>query len=185
MGVRGIPKTINLKLLTNGYADKFGKGKAKAIQGMFREARMTELEAFFNKLEEENGKLKEYVNKYSALASFVTDFDLLKAHNRLTEKEIASKAGTTQGAISRIESLKANPSYNALRKLSSAVGGRLLITPMADMTLTLPLDMHEKVAALAAAEGKSPADFMLDIIKKEVKARQEAAPEDGQQAVYG
>ena len=146
---------------------------------------MNELDAFFNELEEKDKRFKAYVNKYSALASFVTDLCLLKGYNRLTEKEIASKAGTTQGAISRIENLKANPSYNALRKLSSAVGGRLLITPMADMTLTLPLDMHEKVAAMAAAEGKSPADFMLDIIKKEVRARQEAAPEDGHQAVYG
>ncbi len=135
---------------------------------------MSELEAFFSKLEEENKSLKNYVSKYSALASFVTDFDLLKRQNCLTQKDIASRAGTTQSAVSRIESLKANPSYNVLSKLSNAVGGRLLITPMADMTVTLPLDLQEKVAALAAAENNSPAEFMLDVIKNEVRLRQEA-----------
>ena len=136
---------------------------------------MNELGAFFDNLEEEDKSLKDYVSKYSALASFVTDLCMLKGHNRLTQKDIASKAGTTQSAVSRIESLKANPSYNVLRKLSNAAGGRLLITPMADMTVTLPLDMQEKVAALAAAENKSPAEFMLDIIKNEVVARQRRA----------
>ena len=181
MGVRGIPKTINLKLLASGCADKFGKGKANAIQGMLREARMNELDAFFNELEEKGKRFKAFANKCSALAPLATGLCLLKGHSRLAEKETASKAGAAQGAIPRIGSLRASPSCNALRKLSSAVGGRLLIAPMADMALALPPGMREKAAALAAAEGKSPAGFMLDTIKKEARARQE----DGQQAACG
>lgn len=132
---------------------------------------MEKLRDLFTEIEDKDRKLKEYVEKNAALASFLNDIDILKQRKHLTQKDIAKKMGTTQSSVSRIESLKTNPSYSVLVSMSKAVGGSLLLTPMADMTVTVPLDLQEKVACLAARENKSPYNFLLDVVRREVDVR--------------
>lgn len=113
-------------------------------------------------------KIKDFMELYGSLASFMNDFCILKEKNRLSQKEISRRAGTTQSAISRIETLKTNPSYKVLSKLSSAVGGDLYITPMGEMTVTVPFGMQDKVRAIADTRQTSVKSLLLDMIKKEV-----------------
>lgn len=47
--------------------------------------------------------------------------------NKMTQKQLANKAGTNQVVISRIESGNANPSIASMRKLSKALGKKLEI----------------------------------------------------------
>lgn len=46
----------------------------------------------------------------------------------MTQKKIAAKMKTKQSAISRLESGRANPSLNFLKRLASALGGTLKIS---------------------------------------------------------
>ena len=129
---------------------------------------MSELNDFFEEIENSDEKLNRYVELNEALASFVNDLEFLKDTNNLTQKDIAKLTGTTQSAISRIESFKTNPSYKVLQNLSKAVGGTLLVTPMGDMTVTVPYDLQEKVKAVAQSGEKSVKDFLLDTIRNTV-----------------
>ena len=45
----------------------------------------------------------------------------------LTQKELASKIGTKQSAIARLESGASNPSIAFLEKVTSALGSKLMI----------------------------------------------------------
>ena len=65
---------------------------------------------FMSSLENENEGLDLYSKTYAALSPFLTDFDFLKDSLGLTQQDVADKMGTTQSAISRIASLKTNPS---------------------------------------------------------------------------
>ena len=78
----------------------------------------------------------------------------------LTQQDIAEKMETTQSAISRIASLKTNPSYKQLQKMAEAVGGELFVTPMKNMTVRVPYDLQEIVHKLAACENKSTNDYL-------------------------
>lgn len=66
---------------------------------------------FMNALEKDDNGLNLCVKTYEALSAFLTDFDFLKDSSGLTQQDVADKMGTTQSAISRIASLKTNPSY--------------------------------------------------------------------------
>jgi len=46
----------------------------------------------------------------------------------LTQQVLAKKIGTKQSAISRLESGRANPSLNFLKRLAEALGGKLKIS---------------------------------------------------------
>ena len=46
---------------------------------------------------------------------------------KLSQRELANKAHTTQAVISRTESLAVNPSIGLLHKLAAALGKRLVI----------------------------------------------------------
>ena len=76
---------------------------------------------FMNALEKDDKGLNLCVKTYEALSAFLTDFDFLKDSLGFTQQDVADKMGTTQSAISRIASLKTNPSYKQLLK---DVGGR-------------------------------------------------------------
>ena len=113
-------------------------------------------------------KIEDFVKLNKALASFMNDFCLLKEKNDLSQKEVAEYAGTTQSAISRIETMNTNPSYKVLSKLSEAVGGNLYLTPMGDMSITVPFGMQDKIKAIADSKGISVRTLLLQIIKKEI-----------------
>jgi len=113
-------------------------------------------------------KIEDFVKLNKALASFMNDFCLLKEKNKLSQKEIAAYTGTTQSAISRIETFNTNPSYKVLSKLSEAVGGNLYLTPMGDMSITVPFGMQDKIKAIADSKGISVKTLLLQLIKKEI-----------------
>lgn len=70
----------------------------------------------------------EYRKHYEALKP---KYDLIRAildariKSGVTQAEIARRAGTTQSAIARFESGRANPTLDFLSKVSAAVGARL------------------------------------------------------------
>lgn len=113
-------------------------------------------------------KIEDFVKLNKALASFMNDFCLLKEKNDLSQKEVAAYAGTTQSAISRIETMNTNPSYKVLSKLSEAVGGNLYLTPMGDMSITVPFGMQDKIKTIADSKGISVRTLLLQLIKKEI-----------------
>jgi transcriptional regulator with XRE-family HTH domain len=120
---------------------------------------------FVKSLENEDDKLDSYVKMYEALSAFLTDFDFLKDSLGLTQQDVAEKMGTTQSAISRIASLKTNPSYKQLQKMAEAVGGDLFVSPMKSMTVQVPYDLHETVRKIAASEGKTTNDYLVDVLR--------------------
>ena len=129
---------------------------------------------YIESLEKEDEKLASFVKTYEALSSFLTDFDFLKGSLGLTQNDVAEKMGTTQSAISRISSLKTNPSYKQLLKMAEAVGGELLITPMKDMTVQVPYDLQETVRKLANGEHKTTNDYLDEVIRDAVESEFEA-----------
>lgn len=113
---------------------------------------------YMESLEKEDKHLGLFVKMYDALSSFLTDFDFLK--------DAADKTGTTQSVISRITSMKTNPSYKQLQKMAEAVGGELLITPMKDMTVQVPYDLQNTVRDLAKEESKTTNEYLDEVIRK-------------------
>lgn len=51
----------------------------------------------------------------------------LRLERRLTQKELAERAGTSQSAIARLESGKQEPTVRFLRRVVEALGGKLTI----------------------------------------------------------
>lgn len=47
---------------------------------------------------------------------------------KMTQKQLAVRAGTKQSAISRLESGSSNPSFDFLQKIALALGGQLRIS---------------------------------------------------------
>lgn len=125
---------------------------------------------YMDSLENEDEKLASFVKMYEALSAFLTDYDFLKDSLNLTQKDIAEKMGTTQSAVSRIESLKTNPSYKQLLKMAQAVGGDLLITPMKDMTVQVPYDLQDTVRKLAAGENKTTNEYLDEVIRDSIES---------------
>ena len=135
---------------------------------------------FMDSLEKNDENLASLVKMYEALSSFLTDFDFLKDTLGLTQKDVANKMETTQSAISRIASLKTNPSYKQLQKMAEAVGGNLFITPMKDMTVQVPYDLQETVRKLAAREGLSTNEYLDELLRKAIHARSRKMPQKRQ-----
>jgi transcriptional regulator with XRE-family HTH domain len=85
--------------------------------------------------------LEKVAQKWLKDASFKAGYDsleeefalaslLIEARTRanLTQAELASKMGTSQSTIARLESGKAAPSLSTLRRLAKATGTRLEIS---------------------------------------------------------
>lgn len=73
----------------------------------------------------------EFKAGYDALEEeFALASLLIEARTRanLTQAELASKMGTSQSTIARLESGKAAPSLSTLRRLAKATGTRLAIS---------------------------------------------------------
>lgn len=125
---------------------------------------------YMESLEKEDKHLGLFVKMYEALSSFLADFDFLKDSRGLTQKDVADKMGTTQSAISRIASMKTNPSYKQLQKMAEAVGGELLITPMKDMTVQVPYDLQNTVRDLAKGENKTTNEYLDEVIRDSIQS---------------
>lgn len=131
---------------------------------------MTALEDFFYHVEKEDKKLLSFVQAKESLASFLSDYEALKNLKCLTQRDVAIQMKTTQSAISRIENLKSNPSYDVLRKLSDVVGGKLFITPMGDMTVTVPLDLQKKILKISENKDMSTSDLLKSLIRDSINS---------------
>ena len=129
---------------------------------------------YMDSLEKEDESLDLYVKMYEALSSFLTDFEFMKDSLGMTQKDVADKMGTTQSAISRIASLKTNPSYKQLQKMAEAVGGDLYITPMKDMTVQVPYDLQKTVRKLAKGEKKTTNEYLDEVIRDAVESEYES-----------
>ncbi len=123
---------------------------------------------YFDEVLSEDQSLKNYEIEYAPLANFINDYEYLKESKGLNQKDLADLAGTTQSAISRFEKMDNNPGYKFLRKISSALGDELLITPMKSRTFTLPYDLHEKVEELAVENKIDVQEFIARLIKEQI-----------------
>ena len=50
-----------------------------------------------------------------------------RLEKKMSQKELAEKAGTTQAVVSRIENMNANPSLKFMQKLANALDKKLVI----------------------------------------------------------
>lgn len=50
-----------------------------------------------------------------------------RIHRKISQRELAKKANTTQAVISRLESMSANPSIGLIQKVASALNLKLKI----------------------------------------------------------
>ncbi len=73
-----------------------------------------EIKAGYDALEPEYALIREVIDKRLA--------------KKMTQKELAKKAGTKQSAISRLESGSANPSFRFLQKVAAALDSTLKIS---------------------------------------------------------
>lgn len=106
----------------------------------------------------------KWVEEMEALASFITDYEHLKSLNGYSQKEIADKAGTTQSAISRFLRMKGKPTYDLLRRVSSAAGGELLVTPFGLYSVTLQYEFHDIADKIASEAGMGVPELLKKIL---------------------
>lgn len=117
-------------------------------------------------MSEEKIDSAERVRQLAPLANFLTDYEFLKQSSGLTQKQIAEKAATSQSAISRLENMRGLPAYDLLVRISEAVGGELVLSPMGEFTLTLPYDIQGAAKKAAQAKGLSLVAWMNLEIRK-------------------
>lgn len=109
---------------------------------------------------------EKYKQLFFPLANFITDYEFSKGIQKLSQAEIAQRAGTTQSAISRFEAMKHPPTYDLLVRISQALGETLFLSPFGSLSITLPYDLHEKARHIASTRGLSVQDLLLDYIQK-------------------
>jgi len=124
---------------------------------------------FLNETIENDAELREYEKTWGALTSFLNDYEHLKGLRHLTQKDIASACGTTQSAISRLERLRGKPTYELLRRLSESVGGSLFVSPMADVTVTLPYDLQDRARCLANKKDVQVDELMYSMLREAIE----------------
>lgn len=74
-----------------------------------------------------NPKFKAEYDKLQPEFAVIRAIIRARAERGITQKELASKVGTKQSVISRLESGRANPSVNFLKKLAQALNSHLEI----------------------------------------------------------
>ena len=124
---------------------------------------------FMDELIDGDESLQKFEKEWGALSSFLVDYEYLKEKNNLTQKDIAQACGTTQSAISRLERMRGKPAYTLLNRLSEAVGGKLYISPVADVSVTLPLDLQDKARQIAEKKGVSTQDLLHTLLREGIK----------------
>ena len=112
---------------------------------------------------------QEYSNwadNMEALASFIVDYEYLKNKQSYSQENIARKAGTTQSAISRLVRMKGKPTYDLLQRVSSAVDGKLFISPLGEFTTTLNYEFHDRAISFAEKEGVEVSTLLRRILNE-------------------
>jgi len=132
--------------------------------------KINKIDSVFSEIFEEDNRLSKFKNTWGPLASFITDYEHLKGLTGLTQKQIAENAKTTQSAISRLVRLKGKPTYDLLRRVSEAAGGKLKISPMGEYCITLDYDLKEKAKNIAINEDISVNELLSNILRSEINA---------------
>ena len=83
-------------------------------------------EKIFKEIEAEPG-YKEEAERFDRIYAVAKALHEARKHAKLSQKELANKLKTTQSVISRMESGRANISYDKLCDYAKACGGRLKI----------------------------------------------------------
>jgi len=84
----------------------------------------------WNEVKKELLKNKEAYKEYKKLEPkyrLVSQLIGARIKKGLTQRQLAEKIGTKQSAIARIESGNANPSFDFLEKITSALGTKLIV----------------------------------------------------------
>lgn len=85
----------------------------------------------FDEFLKEELKDPEFKREYDALEpeyALIREVMDKRLAKKMTQKELAEKVGTKQSAISRLESGSANPSFQFLKKVASALDSKLTIS---------------------------------------------------------
>jgi len=139
-----------------------GTQSGAVVRGIMESKLALELFEDAKKSDEAYATWSEHID---ALASFVTDYEFLQGKNKFTQQDIARKIGTTQSAISRMVNLKGKPNYDLLQRVSAAVGGELLVTPLGKYSVTLPYDLIDVVDMVAKRKNIGVSELLLDIVR--------------------
>ncbi|MBU1218777.1 helix-turn-helix transcriptional regulator [Myxococcota bacterium] len=123
---------------------------------------------WFEKEIQNDPELQDFENEFGALVEFIEEYEFLREQNKLTQKDIAEKTNTKQAAISRFEKMRSKPTYQFLNRLSRAVGGKLLLTPAGEFTVTLPADLRELAKTKAEKEGTTVAKLLISTLRTEL-----------------
>lgn len=70
---------------------------------------------------------KREFDKLSPRYAVISELIAARIKQKMTQEEVAKKAGTKQSAIARLESGNSNPSLEFLQKVSQAMGYQLTI----------------------------------------------------------
>ncbi len=84
----------------------------------------------FEEFKKEALKDPKVAEEYKRLApryQLISELIRVRIKKKLTQKQLAKKAGTTQSVIARIESGNANPSFNSIEKILQAMNVELCI----------------------------------------------------------
>ena len=114
----------------------------------------------------ENPKFYVWAEKMNAWTIFLNDFESLAGLQRLTQKEIAKRAGTSQSGFSRFYNGKGNATCDLFERITEAVNGTLMVSPLGSFLAFLPYSEHKQAEDQAKKEG-IPIQELLDRILHE------------------
>lgn len=87
-----------------------------------------ETEKMLEELTKNNSQLKEYADQYGRQLEAAVAVTELRKNARISQRDLAEKAGVSKSTITRIEKGNMNPSLKTLDKLGAAVGKHLSIS---------------------------------------------------------
>lgn len=87
-----------------------------------------ETEKMLEELTKNNSQLKEYADQYGRQLEAAVAVTELRKNARISQRDLAEKAGVSKSTITRIEKGNMNPSLKTLDKLGAAVGKYLSIS---------------------------------------------------------
>lgn len=134
---------------------------------MSDEARNDALDTF-EVLKREDPSYARYAGRMGPLAEFLAEYEYQKGVLRLTQKDLASKAGTSQSAISRFEAMKHPPTYDFLVKISKALGDTLFLSPAGSQCVSIPYDLREGVENAARRRDVAVPEYVQGLLKEAV-----------------
>ena len=103
-----------------------------------------------------NDEFKKIYESKKPLIDFVNDLIELRHKKGWTQQDLAKAVGTAKSNISRIEKGKQNISYEMMRKLTEALGGKLFITAQGNKTVKLTEKSKSAIDEIVKLTGKTP-----------------------------